>query len=73
MGHTPEKTTIVALLVLMSVAAVSTARAAAPRNMPYVDFEGTAETFRHIDNWRHYYWREDIVLTVRDDQASDTR
>jgi len=69
MGYTSEKTAIAALLLLMSVAAVPTVRAAAPRNMPYIEFEGVAEKFRHIDHWRHYYWREDIILTVRDDKG----
>jgi hypothetical protein len=37
------------------------------RNYPYRELEGTVEEFHFTRNWRHYYWREDFTLLLRDD------
>lgn len=43
-------------------------RAQAPkRDFPFVELEGTVEEFWFTKNWRHYYWRQDFSLLVRDD------
>lgn len=38
-----------------------------PRNYPYIEVEGKVEEFRFLRNWRHYYWRRDFTMLVRDD------
>jgi len=43
--------------------------AAADRNYPYFEVEGTAEEFDFNRNWRAYYWREDFTLVVRGDDG----
>jgi len=46
MDHARERTMIAALLALMSVVAVPAAHAARPRELAYVELEGTPEQFR---------------------------
>lgn len=40
-----------------------------PRNYPYFELEGKVEEFHFIRQWRHYYWRDDFTLLVRDDEG----
>lgn len=46
---------------------VGISRGQEPRNYPYFELEGTAEDYRFIRDWRHYYWRDDFTMLVRDD------
>src|SRR5438445_4522682 len=38
-----------------------------PRDYPFKTLEGRVEEFSFTRNWRHYYWREDFTLLVRED------
>src|SRR5262245_50457557 len=40
------------------------------RNCPYRELEGVVEEFHFTRNWRHYYWREDFTMLVRDDKGA---
>ena len=62
--------TIAALSLLGLLTTVAPAGAAAPRDLPYRELEGTVEQFRYIRQWRAYYWREDLMLIVRDDKGT---
>src|SRR5688572_19791006 len=42
------------------------AQGAPQRNYPYRELEGRVEQFHFYHNWRHYYWRDDFTLLVRD-------
>src|SRR5438105_9958398 len=43
------------------------------RNYPYRELEGVVEEFHFTRNWRHYYWREDFTLLIRDDKGTPHR
>ncbi len=47
--------------------------AAADRDYPYFEVEGTASEFQFNRNWRAYYWREDFTMVVRDDEGKQWR
>jgi len=49
---------------------VLTAQAPKERDYPYRELEGIVEEFHFSRNWRHYYWREDFTMLVRDAQGS---
>ncbi len=57
-----------ALLALLPAPAQPPAPALA-----YVELEGRAEGFRHLREWRSYYWREDFTFLLRDDSGKVTR
>ena len=58
------------VLVIMLLALPGFAQGPKERNYPYRELEGTAEEFHFTRNWRHYYWREDFTLQVRDDRGT---
>lgn len=51
---------------LLSLICFASIAAAADREYPYFELEGTVEDFRDIRQWRSYYWREDFTMQVRD-------
>jgi hypothetical protein len=57
----------IAILLTFLVPLPLLAQAPKERNYPYRELEGVAEEFHYTRNWRHYYWREDFSLLVRDD------
>jgi hypothetical protein len=57
----------VSLLLVENLLVLPAAFAQAPpRNYPYRELDGRVEQFHFHRNWRHYYWREDFTLLVRD-------
>ena len=56
-----------AFLAVCGLFLVAAAPAQTPRNYPYIELEGKVEEFRFLRHWRHYYWRQDFTLLVRDD------
>jgi len=56
-----------AVILLTLLPWPAAAQAPKERNYPYRELEGTVEEFHFTRNWRHYYWREDFTMLVRDD------
>lgn len=43
-----------------------------PRDLPFVEVVGRAESFQRLRDWAGYYWRDDFTLTVKDDATGKT-
>ncbi|MBI1916985.1 MAG: hypothetical protein HYS12_19935 [Planctomycetes bacterium] len=66
----PSTLTPIALFVAMlTVPGPVAVQPPKERNYPYRELEGVVEEFHFTRNWRHYYWREDFTMLVRDNAS----
>lgn len=68
-----HRNSVVAMTLLAALTLGAANARSQERDFSYREIEGTVLEFDYHRQWRHYYWREDFTMVVRDDAGQTHR